>query len=157
MLVKLTPAEVLQGAQAGIMRQTKNIRRKLKHRYGASAENDWQMHVEGCLGEMAVAKYLDRFWHGAVGIPHHGDIGSIEVRTSNHETARLIVHDRDLSDSVFILVTGLNGLYNIRGWIKGKEAKQRRFWSDPAGGRPAYFVPKSELIEIEKLYQLELT
>ena len=152
MSVELTPAEVLQGAQAGIMRQTKNIGRKLKHRYGASTENDWQMHVEGCLGEMVVAKYLNMFWDGAVGIPHHGDIGRLEVRTSNYETARLIVHDRDLSGSIFILVTGRNGSYSICGWIKGEEAKQGRFWKDPAGGRPAYFVPQSELNEIEKLY-----
>ena len=152
MLVELTPAEVLQGAQAGIMRQTKNIHQKLKPAYGASTENDWQLHVEGCLGEMVVAKYLNRFWQGAVGVPHHGDIGRLEVRTSNRETARLIVHDRDLSDSIFILVTGRNGSYNIRGWIRGEEAKQSRFWKDPVGGRPAYFVPQSELIEIGKLY-----
>ncbi|SVC60615.1 uncharacterized protein METZ01_LOCUS313469, partial [marine metagenome] len=44
MLVELTPAEVLQGAQAGIMRQTKNIHQKLKPAYGASTENDWQLH-----------------------------------------------------------------------------------------------------------------
>ena len=152
MLIELTPAQVLQAAQAGIMRQTYAIRQKLKPAYGASTKNDWQLHVEGCLGEMVVAKYLDRFWDGTVGITQHGDVGRIEVRTRSQDNYDLIVHDRDPDDSTFILVTGRNGAYNIRGWIRGEEAKQDRFWSDPAGGRPAYFVPQDALIEIEKLY-----
>ena len=153
MLIELTPAQVLQAAQAGIMRQTYAIRQKLKPAYGASTKNDWQLHVEGCLGEMVVAQYLNRFWDGTVGITQHGDVGRIEVRTSSRDNGDLIMHDRDPDDNVFILVTGRNGRYKIRGWTEGRDGKKKEFWSDPAGGRPAYFVPQDELIEIEKLYK----
>ena len=62
--VILTPAEIMMAAQAGIMRQVENIKTKAEPYYGASNVADWQLHIEGCLGEFALAKYLNVWWGG---------------------------------------------------------------------------------------------
>ena len=56
--VNLTYWEILLAAQAGVMRQIENLKKKRRAYYGAGTNNDWQLHIEGCLGEFALAKYL---------------------------------------------------------------------------------------------------
>ena len=41
--------------------------------------------------------------------------------------------------------TGVNGRYRVHGGMYAREAKQEKYWKDPAGGRPAYFVPQRSL------------
>ena len=95
------------------------------------------------MGEAALAKFLGIFW--SMGEKGGDDVGEHQVRTTSGHNNRLIVHDNDKDDARFYLVTGVNGTYTIRGWILGRDAKSKRFWSDPTGNRPAYFVPQSEL------------
>lgn len=150
--IKLTPAEIMQGAIAGVMRQTQNISRDRTPRYGATKENDWQLHVEGCLGEMAVAKEYNLFWNANLGVIAPGDIGrKVEVRTRSRHHYDLILHPSDPDGSVFVLLTGTNGSYTLHGWLLGIEGKQQRYWADPAKGRPAFFVPQSALRSPESL------
>lgn len=62
--VCLTPWEMMLAAQAGVMRQVENLKRGRAAFYGAGNLNDWQYHVEGCLGEFALAKFLGVYWSG---------------------------------------------------------------------------------------------
>ena len=50
-IVELTPFEMCQAGQAGVMRQVENLKLNRKPYYGAGSSNDWQLHIEGCLGE----------------------------------------------------------------------------------------------------------
>lgn len=144
--IDLTPAEIMQGAIAGVMRQTENLKLGRKPAYGAGRSNDWQLNIEGALGEMALAKHLDKYWHK--GTFRGADVGQYQCRTSSRDNGDLILHPRDGDKSVFFLVTGRNGSYVIRGWIHGAEGKREEFWRDPAGGRPAFFVPQSVLKDV---------
>jgi hypothetical protein len=73
--VELTVWEVIQAAQAGVMRQAENIKEKRKPAYGAGTENDWQLALEGCLGECALAKHLGIYWQGK-GVLRDHDVGN---------------------------------------------------------------------------------
>ena len=144
--VKLTSSEMLIAAQSGVIRQVENISKKRKAAHGAGSKNDWQLHIEGCLGEMALSKYLDVYYSGK-GKFRAPDVGVVDVRTSTSHNNRLILHKEDPDERVFYFVTGVNGEYRIQGWILGKDGKQDKFWTDPRTGRPAYFIPVSELNE----------
>lgn len=144
MRIELTPAEIMLGAEAGVMRQVENLKIGRKPAYGAGTENDWQLHIEGCLAEMAMAKYLGVYWAGK-GKLRHPDVGDMDVRTRSKSHYRLILHKEDPDDRVFWLMCGVNGKYDVVGWIRGRDGKQEQYWSDPAGGRPAYFVPQEHL------------
>jgi hypothetical protein len=140
-------------ALVGVMRQVSALKNGRADAYGSDGKKDWQYHIEGCLGEYALARHLGLFWDGKIGDLSPGDVGKIECRTRSEDWHDLILHDtdKDPDTATFFLLTGRNGSYEIRGTILGSEGKQRRFWKDPAGKkdparkRPAYFVPQSEL------------
>lgn len=142
--VSLSPSEMMSAAIAGVMRQVENCARLRTPRFGAGASNDWQLHIEGCLGEYVIAKYLGVFWPGKGGL-RDADVGDMDVRTRSRDNYELILHESDPDDRVFWLVCGGNGKYRVKGWITGYDGKHSDYWKDPAGGRPAYFVPQSVL------------
>jgi hypothetical protein len=144
--IVLDPSEMMLAATAGVMRQVENIKRGVKPAYGAGNERDWQYGIEGAMGEFALAKYLGIFWYGK-GKMRGDDVGTLQVRTSSRDNGDLILHPRDDDEKVFWLLTGLNGTYDVRGFIKAKDGKKQEFWRDPTGkNRPAFFVPQSELL-----------
>lgn len=148
--VVLAPAEMMQAATVGLIRQLQNLRDQREPAHGAGDEKDWQKHVEGALGEFALAKVLDRFPSGAHGFRAR-DVGKWQVRTTRHPDGRLILHHSDADDDRFVLVTGVNGDYVLRGWILGRDGKQQKWWVDPSGkNRPAYFVPQSALRPLDR-------
>ena len=142
--INLTAYEILMAAQAGIMRQVENIKKSAEPYYGASSINDWQLHIEGCLGEFALAKFLNVWW-GGKGKKREADVDIYDVRTTPGHEFRLILHPDDPDDRIFWLVTGRNGSYKIQGWIRASDGKQQKYWDDPTRKRPAFFVPSSAL------------
>lgn len=144
--VNLSPAELMLCAQAGVMRNVENIKKNYHNKYNMPSNAPlWHWHIEGCIGEYVVSKHLGLLWKGK-GEPNTPDlINGDEVRISDLHTNRLIVHPNDAEDASFWFVTGSNGTYRINGWIKGHKAKDQKYWADPNGGRPAYFVPLEDL------------
>lgn len=151
--VNLTSYEMMIAAQVGVTRQISNLQKGRKDFYGAKERDGWRMHIEGCMGEMAVAKALGLFWNGDIGDLGAPDVDGLEVRTSSRLDGDLIMHPRDKDNAYYILVTGVNGRYQIHGYIEGRYGKNEKYWSDPAGGRPAFFVPQSVLNPIEFLVE----
>jgi len=144
--VTLDPHEFLYAAMVGVTRQIGNLRGRRQNRYGAEHEDPWRLHIEGACGEMAVARHLGRYWSGALGNLKAADIGiGVQVRTRSQPDYDLILHPEDPDDDAFVLVTGCAPRFTLRGWIYGRDGKDDRWWQDPAGGRPAYFVPQSVL------------
>ncbi len=145
--VQLTWSEIQLGALVGATRHLLRLRDGAQNRYTNGAPlNGWQIHVEGALGEMAVAKAFDLFWSGDVGQPGRGDIGnSLEVRTTATLDGHLILHPSDPDDSIYWLVVGKNGAYTIVGWIQGIDGKQEWYWRTRGVRHPAYFVPSESL------------
>jgi hypothetical protein len=131
-------------------RQAVNEIRGLKGRNGGAATGAMALtiHLLGAAGEMAVASYL--------GLKHElykevearrgsCDLPGIDVKTRSRHGYDLIVQKNESPEKKFVLVTIENKKTLIHGWIIAKDAMKERFWSDPAGGRPAFFVPKMAL------------
>lgn len=143
--VALTVSEMQIAATVGMMRQIENLTVGRKDAHGAEKEDGWQYHIEGAGGELAFAKWADRFWSGAIGNLKADDVGTTQVRTAMAHHKRLILHRTDPDGRKFVFVTGVMPRFMIRGWTWARDGKQERFWSDPKGGRPAFFVPTNLL------------
>jgi len=144
-VIQLSPSEILMAAQVGLMRQVQNLKRNVEEKYGAQPNTDWQLNIEGALGEYALSKYLNLHW-GGCGDYSAPDVGVVDCRTSWRDTAALRLHPKDKDDRIYFLLTGVNGLYTVRGWLFARDGKKKEYWSDPTGkNRPAYFVPQDRL------------
>ncbi len=153
MEVVLEYFELIKASQVGMLRHVQDLKKGYKDAYGAQAKDGWQLDIEGALGECAVAKAFDIYWNGAVGKLSAPDVGKLQVRTTHHMDGRLILHDKDKDEDIFILVTGVNGKYILRGWISGKHGKDALYLSDPTKkGRQAYFVPQDVLNSMDFLF-----
>jgi hypothetical protein len=137
-------------------RQAINEIRGLKGRNGGAATGAMALtiHLLGAAGEMAVASYL--------GLKHclyqeteakrgSCDLPGIDVKTRSRHSYDLIVQKDESPEKKFVLVTIQDKKTVIHGWIRGKDAMRKEYWSDPAGGRPAYFVPKTALMPMSAL------
>lgn len=144
--VTLTWFEMFQAATVGAMRQIEALKRNRTDRHGYKGDG-WSIHINGAAAELAVAKASGRFWHALHHAPAElpGDVGRLQVRWRSKPLWDLIVHDDDPDDAYFVLVVGDVPKLSIVGFIRGAEAKQKSYYQDPAGGRPAYFVPQAEL------------
>ena len=161
---RLTKESMAIAGMVALFRQIENIEKNRKHAHGASNEYSWQMHIEGCMGEFITAKYLGIFWDGKLGDLSPGDIGKIEARTAGGATGfekgnihdrRLCIHKTDKDDSPFVHITGVNGYYQIHGWLYGKEGKKDEYWQDPTGQkRFAYYADNDKLRSMPTLKEL---
>lgn len=148
----LTTREFTFAAGVGVRRQIENLAKGRQDSYGADPANGWNLHVEGACAEAALAKALNRWWSGNLGDLTAADVGPIQVRSTWREQGRLPVHPGDPDDDAFVLAIGSAPSFAFPGWIRGALAKQARYWCDPTGaGRPAYFVPQSDLLPMEWL------
>lgn len=156
MEITLTEDEMRVAATAGIERMIHVIVAGRGNRHGESDWGAWQRHVEGAMGEQAVAKALGVEWDPHIGRVDRPDLQFgglvVEVRTRRYGKAELITHPEDRDDAVFILAVGMNGSYRLAGWITGADSKHQRFWGDNAKkNRPAFWVPQEELYPMKQL------
>ena len=148
MKVTLTMSEVLMAATIGVMRQISALKRKLPDRHGCTKDVGWQVHIEGACGELAAAKAMGKFWDGGINTFKASDIGeSIQVRTRSRHDFDLIVRSDDSDTDWFVLVTGVCPEYEVRGGIRGADAKMPEYLNTFGGREPAYFVPAGALTE----------
>lgn len=143
--VVLSWRELQLAAMVGVMRQVENLQKQRVDKHKADPAREWQTHLDGAIGEAAVAKWLDRYWNGNLGNLDADDVGKFQVRYTYRDDGRLILHKEDGDDKVFILVTGIQPVLRLRGWIRGRDGKLPQYWTDPKTGRPAFFVPQSAL------------
>jgi hypothetical protein len=120
----------------------------------ALARKALDAHLLGAAGEVAVASFL--------GLKHElfketeakrgsCDLPGIDVKTRSQHSRDLIVQKREDSRKIYVLVTIEKGTTLIHGWCRGEEAMKDEYWADPAGGRPAFFVPKEALHSLDTL------
>ena len=147
--VTLTLAELLHGTTVGALRSHESRAQNLEkgtHGLNADEEDLLAMDINGALGELCVAKVLNKYWDGGVNTYKGADIGdSIQVRTRFRHTYDLLVRDRDNPSHFYFHVTGMYPQYCVRGWMKGSNAKDVKYLAGHGGRPPAYFVPESDL------------
>ena len=151
-VVTLTWVELALATRIGVGRRVQRLQTpERKDRYGLEDDDGWTLDIEGAAGEMAVAKLANIYWNGNMGNLKAADVGRLQVRTRSRDYYDLILHPTDPDDSAFILVVGKAPRFRIVGWIVARDGKLQKWWKDPAGNRPAFFVPQSELIQFDVL------
>jgi hypothetical protein len=161
--VRLTEREMLLAASSGVQREVECLR-KLNGGESVVLEYEknnnqvgpgglWQNHIEGAMGEFAVAKFLG-LYPGGITDKEATDVGEhYEVRTRPYSYYELFVRKRekkDKEDKYFILAQGSYGEYTIRGWITAYEVFVHPEWyhnnENKTGYR--YWVPHEFLYPI---------
>lgn len=155
MIVTLKWSEVLIAAQAGVQRRVLHLRRQTGAPYGHPGE-PWDVDIEGCAAELAVAQVLGTYWTGmeANGSDRRaqvGDAGTVQVRSTRHPGGCLILHNEDADDDVFVLVVGRIPQLDVKGWIHGRNGKRADYWRSQSVRHPAFFVPQQALAPIGRL------
>lgn len=93
--------------------------------YAGAKRNRW-IDIAGAVGEMAVAKLLDRYPGFTVGTYKQADVAGVQVRATEYKSGHLIIRPNDADQDVFILVCGVKNrpeMVEVVGWCTGKEAK----------------------------------
>jgi len=108
-----------------------------------------QYHLLGAAGEMAVAALLgmeDKLYQETEAKRGSSDLPpNIDVKTRSRHYYDLIVQLDESPSKILVLVTIENRTTFVHGWINSKDAMKEQWKKDPAGGRPAYFFPKTKL------------
>jgi hypothetical protein len=147
----LSPEERDMALREAYRRQSVNEQNLIKGRNGGAETGDLALfyHKIGAAGEMAVASYLglkskvfqeEKPTRGSFDLP-----GKIDVKTRAKHGYDLIVQVDDNPEKIYWLVTIENKQIRIHGWINHVDCIKDEYMKDPAGGRPAYFVPKERL------------
>lgn len=87
MKVRLSWHEAAEAARAGIQRHIQALC-KGRHEIYGSPSSGWDVHIEGCAAERAVAKAYNLYWEPVVENPEElrGDVGlgmrALQVRST---------------------------------------------------------------------------
>jgi hypothetical protein len=155
--VRLAWSEVLFAAQAAAMRRVSGMKRNRAQLHGGGPSCDalWQIDAIACLGEMALAKHLDRFWSAAIDDVLSADVGTFyQVRATEWGNGRLMLHPKDHDHMPYVLARVRENVVTLVGWVYGHEGKQQDYWTNPQVNRPerfAFFVPNETLHDMHDL------
>jgi hypothetical protein len=147
--VSLTWEEVEVGAIVGVRRNVESRKRGLSHREPAKPGQVWANEILGACGEQAFAKAFGLYWDGSFNRRGGGDVCGYQVRTTESEFLQVRESDSDLA--IWVLVTGREPDFSIRGWIRGAEAKRPEYWRDLYRNGFSFFVPASALNPLSEL------
>ncbi len=145
-----------------LRRQRVNEQKGLKGRNKGPADGGKALffHQLGAAGELAVADFLHlrRFLYqeteairGSFDLPPN-----IDVKTRSRHDYDLICQLDEKPGKTLVLVTIQNKITLLHGWIRSEDAMKEQWKKDPAGGRPAYFVPQSALLSLVDLRHAEM-
>jgi len=159
MIFQLTEEERQLAIKEAERRQSYNEARNIGGRNGGSDKGDIALiyHKLGAAGEVAVASFLglkdflfkdESPSRGSYDLPYR-----IDVKTRAKHGYDLIVQLDDKPDKVYWLVTIENKEIRIHGWINHADCIKKEYIKDPAGGRKAYFVPKSALFLPDSFFE----
>lgn len=152
--ISLSESEAQVAAEVGAKRHIFSIYRNKKPNNGAA--QSFNLHIDGALSEMAVAKALKIYFtveHEFSGIK---DFETFEVRSTTYLNGCLYCLKKDLEDRRYVLVINQFPIFKLVGWSYGKEIKQEKYWKDKSGvGRWAYWMPQSDLRTIETFNIIE--
>lgn len=145
--IDLSWSEVHQAAQTGTNRCLNALRKGLKDAHGYEGFG-FDISIQGALGEIALAKYLNVYWdqyNSKRETWYEGDVGSFEVRTIRKRHHNLTLHQRDRDNRAYILACAEPPTVLLLGWIMGKDGKLEKYWTEPQKGRPCFLFPRNKL------------
>lgn len=149
MNVTLTKSEMHIAAQLGCLRQLSSTFKGSMSKVPSA--RDWDAHICGAAGEMAVAKGLGIYNPMTLDTYRDADLGlDIQVKTRSEDHYDMILSEGDPSEAVYILVVGSMPDFRIVGWLNGKDAKKKKYFKSFLGNM-RFVVPQSAFKSISTL------
>ena len=152
-VIKLSPGDVAYASTEAVARFNYNRAKGNDASRGAAPTWVEQVarEISGCLGEIAIARWQDKFPFSLFEDRKDGDVGEFEVRTTAYQTGKLLIVPDDNPERKYLLVT-LPSHYtaNIVGWMHGYEAQDPKYF-DPKMRMPCYAVTQDKLHPPEML------
>lgn len=143
--VRLSLTEANAAAMIGVLRNLRSVFDDRKDKLNIG-KGYFQAHIEGALGEMAVAKALNIHNPLTVNTFKDADLGvCLQVRTRSEHWHDLIVRENDSSDEIYILCTGSCPEFKVHGWVYGSEAMRDEYLKNHGEYGDAWFVPADKL------------
>jgi hypothetical protein len=152
--VTLDPWELMTAAQVGVTRNIQAIKRGSKNsKYGNVADDSWNMHILGALGELAFCKVTGIYWPASVNTYKDADAGrNIQVRTRSKHSYELIVRKADPDEDLYVLVTGGPQQFVVHGYEVGHKVKDDAHLRNYGGMGRAWFYPQELLQDVGELF-----
>lgn len=153
--VTLSDAQVERADAVANARQSRSSARRSRNQHGfdSGRRSEAAIHIQGARGELAVAIALGQPWQGSVDtFKQGGDVGPLQVRCRSHPDWDLLVRTDDPDEAIYVLVTGTDRVYNVVGWIRGRDAKRPEWIRSHGGREAAWFVPQSALTPIGDVF-----
>lgn len=154
--IVLTPEQLSRALAEAERRQACNEARKIRGKNNApdKGAKALELHKLGCIGELAVAIYLDledQVFTDLVAVNGAADLPrGIDVKTRPKHGYDLLVPLYCNVGHNYVLVTHERST-KIVGWLPGSEIALHENIKEPIRGRPCYMVPASKLKPIETL------
>jgi len=143
--VELTWQECQMAALHGVQRRLGHLFRNTPHKNNLDRRDaPWDLDIESTMAELAVCKHFGHYWSGIVQAGAK-DAGPYQVRSTAYKSGRLLIQKDDDPSDVFILVVNDCPRFQLVGWIRGKDAQQKKYWTEKVAGRPCYWVDQGEL------------
>lgn len=145
--IRLSPGDVAYAMTEAVARFNYNRAKGNDASRGAAPTWVEQLarEVSGCLGELAIGRWTDKFPFAVFEERKMGDVGEFEVRTTAYVTGKLAVNTSDNPERKYLLVTLPNyNTANIVGWMWGYEAQIEQHWDNKIR-MPTYMVKQEFL------------
>ena len=156
--VKLTPNDLKYAEN--IANKRNKSQRDGNRQDGKVLEDSLGIDIQGARAELAVAKGLKLPWDGDFRDLDNWfewresghDVSGLEVRSTKHKNGCLILHPKDKDEAPFVLVLAYDDpVFVLVGWNFGYTGKKDKYWRDVGYGRPCYYLPQNELLDMELL------
>lgn len=150
--IDLTNQELMQAGVNGVMRHIKSKRQNHSNRLNETERdlNSWSIDINGVCGEMAVSRYLGKYYLPPE-IREEDVAGGLEVRTTTYETGHLVIRPND-KPAIYILVVAKTFRFSIRGWMHSDDVRVPKYFQPPDNIGAGYWkVPQSALRDIAEL------
>lgn len=156
--IHFTWSEMMMAVIVGVQRQMSSLRKGSDDRFVKEGAKGWDAHIEGAIGEFAVAKALNIHWAGTLDTyKRGGDIGAnVQVRNRSRHDWELQIREDDIpkdgeQEQYFVLVTGTGFDRVVRGWFPSRQPKEAAWWKNHGGHGYAWFVPQDRLNPLHEL------
>jgi hypothetical protein len=148
--IRLTSSEMMAAATVGVMRRVGSLYKQMDTNRHAP-HSSWATDIDGAAAEMAVSKYLGRYWGAHTKNFHGKDVeGGIQVRSTTRADGHLIIRETDKEpEDIFVLVFANAPTYVIQGCIACKLGKTDKYFREGNGtGSDAWWIPRNQLEDL---------
>ena len=147
----LTPFEIEIATHVAAARSNNGRINNRTQRNNLAEEKRESVDKQGALCELAFCKIMNLYWDfnlDRIGLP---DVEPcFDIKGTSYWDGKLIVKLNEPDNFIYVLVVSHKNRFKACGFLNGARAKNIKYFDEPVPGRPAFFVPQSDLISMQE-------